>query len=82
MDEFLGFGVGLFQNSFLGSIVSLALPILVLFVQNTSYILMASADNPGGWKLSSLLTRVLFRPSIPQVAAMKQKYVARSKIFV
>jgi hypothetical protein len=36
MDEFLGFGVGLFQNSFLGSIVSLALPILVLFVQNTS----------------------------------------------
>jgi hypothetical protein len=47
---------------------------------------MASADNPRGWKFSSLLvqvlTRVLFKLSIPQVAAMEQKCVAWSKIFV
>jgi hypothetical protein len=47
---------------------------------------LASADNPRGWKLSSLLvqvlTCVLFGPLIPQVAAMKQKCIDRSKIFV
>jgi hypothetical protein len=50
-------------------------------------ILAASADNPpGAGKLSSLLvqllTRVLFGPPIPQVAAMEQKCIARSKIFM
>jgi hypothetical protein len=50
-------------------------------------IIMDSADNPpGAGKLSSLLvqvlTRVLFGPPIPQVAAMEQKCIARSKIFM
>jgi hypothetical protein len=32
--------------------------------------------------LVQVLTRVLFRPPIPQLAAMEQKYTARSKILV